>query len=219
MYGIDLHINKYRYFTIGGTKPQVLAFLPCKRKITVNDVSPVKLELEKFKSEQANEAEVNIHITYVQKNELSALLSDHKESFEKDKGPLGEVVGHEVNIILNIKRLYPPLLRRHAYPESPKSREALELHIKKSLDIGVIRNICHNKEVEISTPVIVALNIGKYRMVGDFSSLNTCIVQDRYPIQNIQVSSTQISQEVYISTFNPLRDFIKMCLHQEGEKF
>ncbi|MBW0555510.1 hypothetical protein O181_095225 [Austropuccinia psidii MF-1] len=208
MYGIDLHKNKYRYFTIGGTKSQILAFLPSKRKITVNYVSPVKLELEKFKSEQTNEAEVSIYITYVQQNELSALLSDHKDSFKKDKEPLGEVVGHEVYIILNIKRLYPPLLRRHAYPESPKSREALELHIEESLDLGVMRKICYKDKVEISTPVIVAWNNGKFRMVGDFSSLNTYTVEDRYPMQKIQVSSSNISQAVYISTLDRFRNLI-----------
>ncbi|MBW0564420.1 hypothetical protein O181_104135 [Austropuccinia psidii MF-1] len=50
MYGIDLHNNKDRYFTIGDNKHQKFAFLPFKRQITVNKVSPVNLELEKFKS-------------------------------------------------------------------------------------------------------------------------------------------------------------------------
>ncbi|MBW0592555.1 hypothetical protein O181_132270 [Austropuccinia psidii MF-1] len=52
MYGIDLHNNKDRYFTIGDNKHQKFAFLPFKRQITVNKVSPLNLELEKFKSEQ-----------------------------------------------------------------------------------------------------------------------------------------------------------------------
>ncbi|MBW0525669.1 hypothetical protein O181_065384, partial [Austropuccinia psidii MF-1] len=34
MYGIDLHNNKDRYFTIGDNKRQKFAFLPFKRKIT-----------------------------------------------------------------------------------------------------------------------------------------------------------------------------------------
>ncbi|MBW0559801.1 hypothetical protein O181_099516 [Austropuccinia psidii MF-1] len=56
MYGIDLHNNKNRYFTIGDNKCQKFAFLPFKRQITVSKVAPVNLELERFKSEQLNEA-------------------------------------------------------------------------------------------------------------------------------------------------------------------
>ncbi|MBW0554090.1 hypothetical protein O181_093805 [Austropuccinia psidii MF-1] len=48
MYGIDLHNNKDRYFTIGDNKCQKFAFLPFKRQITVNKVSPVNLQLEKL---------------------------------------------------------------------------------------------------------------------------------------------------------------------------
>ncbi|MBW0475499.1 hypothetical protein O181_015214 [Austropuccinia psidii MF-1] len=56
MYGIDLHNNKHRYFAIGDNKCQKYAFLLFKRQIIVNKVSPVRLELEKFKCEQLNEA-------------------------------------------------------------------------------------------------------------------------------------------------------------------
>ena len=54
MYGIDLHNNKDRYFTIGDNKRQKFAFLPFKRKITVSEVAPVNLELERLNSEKLN---------------------------------------------------------------------------------------------------------------------------------------------------------------------
>ncbi|MBW0531293.1 hypothetical protein O181_071008 [Austropuccinia psidii MF-1] len=110
MYSIDLHKNKDRYFTIWDNKHQKFAFLPFKRQITVNKVSPVSLELEKFESEQLNEAEISLHLTDKQESELSALLYDHKAAFASDKEPLGEIVGNEVYIILNTERPYPPLL-------------------------------------------------------------------------------------------------------------
>ncbi|MBW0533019.1 hypothetical protein O181_072734 [Austropuccinia psidii MF-1] len=116
MYGIDLQNNKYRYFTIGDNKHKKFAFLLFKRQIMVDKVSIVNLELEKFKPEQLNEAEVSLHLTDKQEIELSSLLYDHKEAFASDKEPLGAKVGHEVDIILNIERPYPPLLRRAAYP-------------------------------------------------------------------------------------------------------
>ncbi|MBW0550868.1 hypothetical protein O181_090583 [Austropuccinia psidii MF-1] len=146
-YGIELHNNKDRYFNIGDNKRQKLAFLPFKRQITVKKVSPVSLELKKFKSEQSNEAEIILHLTYKQESEISSLFYYHKKAFASDKEPLGAIVGHEVDIIFNIERPYPPLLRRPACPASTKSREALEIHIKGLLDLGVIRKVGHNEEV------------------------------------------------------------------------
>ncbi|MBW0522025.1 hypothetical protein O181_061740 [Austropuccinia psidii MF-1] len=63
MYGIYLHNNKDRYFTIGDNKHQKFAFLPFKRQITVDKVAPVNLELERLKSEELNEAEISLHLT------------------------------------------------------------------------------------------------------------------------------------------------------------
>ncbi|MBW0495303.1 hypothetical protein O181_035018 [Austropuccinia psidii MF-1] len=94
MYEIDFHNNNDRSFTIGDNKPQKFAFLPFKRKITVNKVLQVSLELEKLKSEQLNDAEISLHLTDKQESELSALLHDHKVAFPSDKEPLGEIVGH-----------------------------------------------------------------------------------------------------------------------------
>ncbi|MBW0463221.1 hypothetical protein O181_002936 [Austropuccinia psidii MF-1] len=102
-----------------------------------------------------------------------------KNSNLNNKNPLGETIGNEVDIILNIERPYPPLLRRPAYPESPKSREALEINIKELLHLGVIRKVGHNVEVGIATPVIVAWHNGKSRMAGEFEALIAYTVPDR----------------------------------------
>ncbi|MBW0553408.1 hypothetical protein O181_093123 [Austropuccinia psidii MF-1] len=193
MYGIDLHNNKDRYFSIGDRKRQKVAFLPFKRQITVSKVAALNLELERFKSEQG--------------------------AFASDKEPLGEIIGHEVDIILNIERPYPPLLRRPAYPASPKSREALEIHIKELLDLGVIRKVGHNEEVEITTPVIVAWHNVKSRMVGDFRALKTYTVPGRYPIPKIQIALTQISQAVYISTMDALKGFHQNVVTPRAMKY
>ncbi|MBW0525979.1 hypothetical protein O181_065694 [Austropuccinia psidii MF-1] len=166
-----------------------------------------------------NEAEISLHLTYSQENELSALLYDHREAVASDKEPLGAIIGHEVDIILNIERPYPPLLKRPAYPASPKSRESLEITNKELLDLGLIRKGCHNEEVEITTPVIVAGNNGKSRMVGDFRALNTYTVQNRYPIPKIQISLTQISQAVYITTINSLKGFHQNLMTPRARKY
>ncbi|MBW0529896.1 hypothetical protein O181_069611 [Austropuccinia psidii MF-1] len=177
------------------------------KQIAVIRVAQVSLELEKFKSEQLNETEISLHLADNQENELSALLSDNRKAFASDKEPLGAIIGHEVDIILNMERPYPPLLRRPAYQASPKSREALEIHIKELIDLDVIGMAGHNEEVEITTPVIGAWHNGKARMFGEFRALSTYTVPDRYPIPNIQVALTQISQEVYLTTMDALKGF------------
>ncbi|MBW0513221.1 hypothetical protein O181_052936 [Austropuccinia psidii MF-1] len=144
------------------------------------------------------EAAISLHLTDKQKNELSSLLYDHKGAFASDKEPLGAIIGHKVDINLNIERPYPPLLRIPAYPEGLKSREALETHIRELLDLGVIRKVGRNEEVEITTPVIVAWHRGKSRMVGYFRALNTYTVPDRYPIpKNTNCPSSNISSSGY----------------------
>ncbi|MBW0563791.1 hypothetical protein O181_103506 [Austropuccinia psidii MF-1] len=77
---------------------------------------------------------------------------------------------------------YPPLLRRPAYPASRRAGEALEVQIKELRDLGVLRKVGHNEDIEVTTPVIITWNNGKKRIVGDFRALNTYIITDRYPI-------------------------------------
>ncbi|MBW0522742.1 hypothetical protein O181_062457 [Austropuccinia psidii MF-1] len=120
MYGIDVHNNKDRYFTIGNKQHQKFAFLPFKIQITVKMIASVNLELARFQSQQLREAKISLHLTNKKENEISALLYDHREAFAPDKEPLGAIIGHEVYVILNVERLYLPLLRRPAYPASPK---------------------------------------------------------------------------------------------------
>ncbi|MBW0551142.1 hypothetical protein O181_090857 [Austropuccinia psidii MF-1] len=120
MYGIDLHNNKDRYFTIGDNKHQKFAFLPFKRQIAIRKVAPVRLQLERFKYEQINEAEISLHLTDKLENELSALLYDHRKAFSSGKEPLQAIIGHEADRILNIERPYPHSLE--------------DLHIQKVLN-------------------------------------------------------------------------------------
>ncbi|MBW0468552.1 hypothetical protein O181_008267 [Austropuccinia psidii MF-1] len=188
-------------------------------QILIKKVSPVSLDLEKLKYEQLNEAEISLYLTDKQESELYALLYDQKEAFASDNEPLGANFGHEVDIILNIERPYPLLLRRPAYPESPKSRESLKIHIKELLDLEVIRNVGHNEEVEITTPVIVAWNNGKSRMAGDSTAMNTYTVPDRYPIPKIQIPLTQISQAVYIRTMDSRKGFHQNVVTQRERKY
>ncbi|MBW0510562.1 hypothetical protein O181_050277 [Austropuccinia psidii MF-1] len=108
-----------------------------------------------FLAYQLKEAEFNHELTVKMKETLIELFFKYKNAFETDKEPLGFIIGHEVDIILNVEKPYPPLLRRPAYPASPRAREALEVHIKELMDLGVLRKVGHNEQVEVTTPVII----------------------------------------------------------------
>ncbi|MBW0507684.1 hypothetical protein O181_047399 [Austropuccinia psidii MF-1] len=75
--------------------------------------------------------------------------------FFSDNEPLGTTRGNEVDITLNFDRPYPPVIRRPAYPAHPRAREALEKHIQEFIQLGVLSQVGHNEEVEVTTPVII----------------------------------------------------------------
>ncbi|MBW0549582.1 hypothetical protein O181_089297 [Austropuccinia psidii MF-1] len=136
------------------------------------------------------------------KEKSIALLFKYKNAFATDKEPLGAIIGHEVDIILNVEKPYPSLLRRPAYPASPRDREALEVHIKELMDLVVSRKVAHNEQVEVTTPVIITWHNGKSRMVGAFRALNTYTIPDRYPIPRIHEKLTQLSQANFITAMD-----------------
>ncbi|MBW0577975.1 hypothetical protein O181_117690 [Austropuccinia psidii MF-1] len=117
------------------------------------------------------------------KEKLIELIFKYKNAFATNKEPLGTIIGHEVERILNVKK---------PYPASPRAREALEVHIKEQMDLGVSRKVGPNEQVEVTTPVIITWNNRKSRMVRDFRALSTYTIADRYPIPRIQTTLTQL---------------------------
>ncbi|MBW0571593.1 hypothetical protein O181_111308 [Austropuccinia psidii MF-1] len=194
IYGIDISNQKDRYFTIGDNKRQKFGFFNKKRQITVVKNEEKSPEMDFFITEQLKEAEFNHEWTVKMKEKLIDLLFKYKNAFSTDKEPLGAIIGHEVEIILNVEKPFPPLLRRPAYPASPRDRESLEVHIQELMDLGVLRKLGNNEQVEVTTPVIITWNNGKLRMVGDFRALNTYTIPDRYTIPRIHETLTQLSQ-------------------------
>ncbi|MBW0548825.1 hypothetical protein O181_088540 [Austropuccinia psidii MF-1] len=131
IYGIDISKQKDGYFTIGDNKRQKFGFLNNKNQITVIKNEAKSQEKKLFISERLKEAEFNQDLTAKMKEKLIDLLFKYNNAFATDKEQLGAIIGHEVDVILNVEKAYPPLLRRPAYPASPRAREALEVHIKE----------------------------------------------------------------------------------------
>ncbi|MBW0505541.1 hypothetical protein O181_045256 [Austropuccinia psidii MF-1] len=171
-----------------------------------------------FITEQLKRAEFNHELPVKMKEKLIDLLFKYENAFETDNEPLCVIIGDEVDIILNVEKPYPPLLRRSGYPASPRAREALEVHIKELMDLGVLRQVGHNEQVEVTTHAIIAWHNGKSRIVGDFRALNTYTMTDRYPIPRIHETLTQLSQAKFITAMDSLKGFHQDVLKDNAKK-
>ncbi|MBW0505827.1 hypothetical protein O181_045542 [Austropuccinia psidii MF-1] len=100
---------------------------------------------KKFVANQLVEAQINPLLSPKMRHELIDMLYTYNNAFCSDNEPLGATKGHEVSITLNIDRPYPPVLRRPAYPASPRAREALEKHIQELIQLDVLRKIGRNE--------------------------------------------------------------------------
>ncbi|MBW0496514.1 hypothetical protein O181_036229 [Austropuccinia psidii MF-1] len=128
------------------------------------------------------------------------------------------IKGHEVDITLNIDRPYPPVLKRSASPASPRAREALEKHIQELIQLGVLRKVGNNEDVEVTTPVIIAWHNDKSIMVGDLRALNTYTALDRYPMPRIQETLTQLSKAKFITSMDALKGFQQNFVTPKAKK-
>ncbi|MBW0465747.1 hypothetical protein O181_005462 [Austropuccinia psidii MF-1] len=121
--GIDINNHKDRYFTIVENKRQKFVFYNMPEKIS--EVSSNKhINKEYFVLNQHSEAHIHPTLSSKMKQELYDVLYTYNDSFSSDNEPLCAFRGHEVYITLNIYRPYPPLIRRPAYPESPRAIES-----------------------------------------------------------------------------------------------
>ncbi|MBW0572703.1 hypothetical protein O181_112418 [Austropuccinia psidii MF-1] len=161
---------------------------------------------------------MNPSLSFRMRHDLIDVLYTYKNAFASDNESLGPIEGHEVDIALNIDRPYPPVCRRPADPASPRARESLEKHIQELIQLGVLRKVGHNEEVEVTKPVISPWNNSKSRTVGYFRALNTYTVPDRYPIPRNQETLTQLSNVKCITSMDSLKGFHQNVLTPKTRK-
>ncbi|MBW0496367.1 hypothetical protein O181_036082 [Austropuccinia psidii MF-1] len=149
---------------------------------------------------------------------LVDLFLKYKSAFETNKDLLVAIIGHELDIVLNVEISYPPLLRRPDYPASPRAREALEVHIKELMNLGVLRKVGNNEQVKVTAPVIVTWNNENSRMAGDVRALNTYNIPEKYSIPIIHVTLKQLSQSKFITAMDALKGFHQNVLTDNFRK-
>ncbi|KAI7952911.1 hypothetical protein MJO29_008542 [Puccinia striiformis f. sp. tritici] len=196
MYSIDVFQSKDRVYTIGED---------WKRKFQICNVN-IKLP------DEVNTNNVKLN------EELHSFKEDYL-SFCTTEEPIGNIKGHDMKLELTVQPPYPPKLRRAPYPSSPKSREALETHIKELLELKVLRNVGHNEQVEVTTPVIIAWHNEKSRMVGEFRALNDYTKPDFYPIPRIDHSLHNLSKAKYITTMHVLKGFHQIPIAPQSRQY
>ncbi|MBW0529405.1 hypothetical protein O181_069120 [Austropuccinia psidii MF-1] len=152
------------------------------------------------------------------RRELINVLYTYRNDFASDDEPLGAIKGNEADITLNIDRTYTPVLSRRAYAASCRAREALKKHIQELIQLGVLRKVGHNEEVEVTTPPIIAWHNDKSRMVGDFRAMNNYTVPNRYSIPRIQETLTQLYKARYITSMDALKGFHQNFLTAKTKK-
>ncbi|MBW0563594.1 hypothetical protein O181_103309 [Austropuccinia psidii MF-1] len=130
IYGIDINNHKDRYFTIGENKRKKNSFSNMPKEISM--ISSAKdTYKEGFVANQLVEAQINLSSSQKMRHGLIDVLYMYKNAFASDNESLGAIKGHEVDFPLNIDRPYHPVLRRPAYPASPRARDVLEKHIQE----------------------------------------------------------------------------------------
>ncbi|MBW0522265.1 hypothetical protein O181_061980 [Austropuccinia psidii MF-1] len=217
IYGVDNNNHKDRGFTIGKNKRHKFSFSNVPKQISI--VSSNKdTHKEEFMNNQLIEAQINPSLSPKMRHELVDVLYTYENAFSSDNEPLGAIKGHYVDITLNIDRPYHPVPRRPAYPVSPRARESLEKHIQELMQLGVLRKVGHNEDVEVTTPVIIAWHNGKSRMVGEFRAFNTYTVPDRYPSPIIQETVAQLSKANYITSMDASKGFHKNVFMPKAKK-
>ncbi|MBW0538518.1 hypothetical protein O181_078233 [Austropuccinia psidii MF-1] len=173
---------------------------------------------EEFVANKLVEAQINPSLSPRMRHDIIDVLYTYKNAFASDNEPLGSIKRHEAEITINIDRPYPPVLRRPACPANLRAREALKKHIQELIQLGLLRKVGNNEEVEVATPVIIAWHNDKSRMVGYFRELNTYTVPDRYAIARIQETLIQLSKAKYMTSMDALKGFHQAFLMPKTRK-
>ncbi|MBW0562196.1 hypothetical protein O181_101911 [Austropuccinia psidii MF-1] len=198
MNGIYIYNIKNRHITIGTNKEK-------KFSLDIYQIythEPLEKLLNEFR-----EAQCSTILTSKQKLNLLKMLRKNRTAFDIVEDTLGKIRGLDIELYLDMERPYPSMLRRPPYPESLETRKEIEKHINELLEMDVIRTIGHSEIVELTTPVLITWNDGKYRFCGDSSALNNYTNADRYPIPRIPHSIDKLKKHKYINKMDHMKGF------------
>ncbi|MBW0469245.1 hypothetical protein O181_008960 [Austropuccinia psidii MF-1] len=122
LYGIDIHNDKNRNFTIGTNREKKV--LLDIYQIYTHD--PLEELLNEFR-----EGQFSSTLMSKQKLSLPKMLRKNRPAFAIGEEPLGKIRHHYLELCLDVEIPYPPMLRRPSYPESLETGKEIEKHINE----------------------------------------------------------------------------------------
>ncbi|MBW0551962.1 hypothetical protein O181_091677 [Austropuccinia psidii MF-1] len=203
-------IVKNRHITIGTNKEK-------KFSLDIYQISSQD-PLEKLLSE-LGEGQFSTTLTSKQNLNFLKMLRKNRPAFAISEEPLGQIRGHDIGLYLDVERPYSPILKRPPYPEGLETRKEIEKQINQLLDMDVIIKIGHNEIVEITTPFLITWNDGKYRLHGDFRTLNNYTKADRYPVPRIPCALDKLAKEKYITEMDCMKGFHQNVIKPNSMKY
>ncbi|MBW0474499.1 hypothetical protein O181_014214 [Austropuccinia psidii MF-1] len=120
IYGIDIYSSKNRHITIGTNKEK--KFSPDIYQIYAQD--PIEELLNEFR-----EGKFSTTLTSKQKLSVLKVLRKNRPAFSIGEEPLGKIRVYDIELYLDVERLYPTMLRRPPYPGILETRKEIEKHI------------------------------------------------------------------------------------------
>ncbi|MBW0484679.1 hypothetical protein O181_024394 [Austropuccinia psidii MF-1] len=123
MYCIDIYNSKNRHITIGTNKEKKCSL----DKYKIPAQGPLEELLNEFR-----EGKLSFTLTSKQELSLLKMLRKHRPAFAIGEEQLGKIRGHDIELYLDVERLYPPMLRIPPYPASLETRKEIEKHINES---------------------------------------------------------------------------------------
>ncbi|MBW0476435.1 hypothetical protein O181_016150 [Austropuccinia psidii MF-1] len=132
IYGIDICNSKNRHITIGTKKDKKFSLYIYH--MSTHD--PLEESLNEFR-----EGQFSTSLASKQKLILLKMLRKNRPAFAIGEEPLRKIRGHDIELYLDVKRPYAPILRRPPYPASLETRKEIEKHINEPLEMDFIRKI------------------------------------------------------------------------------
>ncbi|KAG0139775.1 hypothetical protein CROQUDRAFT_54253 [Cronartium quercuum f. sp. fusiforme G11] len=159
LYGIDIYHSRESYFTIGNdNKKKKFAFLRKQMILNITNGHKQPAVHDKNETQPSINPKVNIAservilgqtLNKTQENDMKNIIRKFHKAFTLGDVEIGTVKNHEVEIKLTVEKPCLPILRKAAYPASPRNRVEIERHIKELVEYGILRKVGTNEEVAL----------------------------------------------------------------------
>ncbi|KAG0139044.1 hypothetical protein CROQUDRAFT_17164, partial [Cronartium quercuum f. sp. fusiforme G11] len=164
IYGINVYNGREHYFTINDNQHKKFAILMKNTMMTVKNATAENENKTINEDSNSSEAKFGPKLSQEQTLAVKKSINQYSNQFDLGNNNLGKIRNHPVHVALDVKKPYPPILKKNAYPASPRNRVEIEKHIDELLKMNIIRKLGEDEIVDITTPVIIAWHNGKSRL-------------------------------------------------------